>query len=200
MTDVVEIDHVSLGLSRVTMQYKDASKFKAWLSAVLALSNEQESCLLSMRSLSLIDEMEGANLDVIGFVVGADRIVDNVVEGSTVLTDAQFRVLIRARIARNHSHGLPEEILAGLSFILQQETPHDFNIVLVDYGGMSFGISIGRELTTEEHAVLSTLDILPRPQGVWMCLRQTYDDTSYFGFAGQPGATNFDDGLFAEGF
>src|SRR4051812_4864920 len=73
------IDHVELGLSRIPSQFQEATKFRAYLSALLTLTNQIESAFQSLYLLSSIDDMGGTNLDVIGVIVGVSRKVDTVV-------------------------------------------------------------------------------------------------------------------------
>jgi hypothetical protein len=68
---------------------------------------------------------------------------------STVVGDPEFRLLIRAKIVKNHSHSLGEEIIDGLAYIFGAED------IIIDEGDMTMQIAIGR-----------TLDILPRGMGV----------------------------------
>jgi hypothetical protein len=73
------IDHVALGLSRVAKQYEESPKFRAFLTALLTLSNQVEETLNALFLLPSIDDMGGVNLDVIGDIVGVSRTVSNVV-------------------------------------------------------------------------------------------------------------------------
>ena len=193
MSDTPQIDHEAVGRSRVTQQYKDKTKFLAYLAALAAPFNNIEQALQDTKSIRDIDEAEGAQLDIIGEIVGASRIIDVPIDGSTVLSDADFRLLIRARIIRNHSKGTPEEILAGCAFILQQSQDLDFPIVIGDPGGMVMNIAIGRDYTDIELAMILGLDILPRPMAVRLNEVVSFDPENYFGFEGQPGALGFDD-------
>lgn len=79
MSVLTQIDHVTLGLSRVAKQYQESTKFKAFLTALLSLSNNVETALQSLRLLPSVEDMSGVNLDVIGSIVGVSRIVDFVV-------------------------------------------------------------------------------------------------------------------------
>jgi Protein of unknown function (DUF2612) len=104
---------------------------------------------------------------------------------TSVLADPEYRLLIRARIVRNHARGTNEDILAALSYVFG-----GVPCVVEDVGGMAIGIAIGRPVTLMEVALMN-LDILPRPAGVRIAWRGYYDASSYLGFEGQPGAQPF---------
>lgn len=121
---------------------------------------------------------------------------------TSVLSDPEFRLLIGAKIIKNHSQGFNEDIIAGLTYLF----PDAPNIVVEDGGGMAISIAIGRSLTFLEKTLISNLDILPRPSGVRIAQRVTYDVDAYLGFDFQPGAMTFGEegqpggGLLAEEF
>lgn len=121
---------------------------------------------------------------------------------TSVLADLEYRLLIRAKIVKNHARGTCEDILKGLAYL--------FNATLTvvdDIGSMAIGIAIGRQLTFQEKTIVQNLDILPRPAGVRIAWRAMFDASNYFGFDGQLGALSFGEegqpmagGLFAEEF
>lgn len=231
------LDHQSLGRSRVATQYTESQKFLAYVRALLESSAELESVLQKVAEQSDIDIAEGVNLDVIGEIVGVSRIIPDSIavrffgfEGqpggdvfgeedvlgigsrfrdelepetaTSVLADPEYRMLIRAKIVKNHAHGTNEDILQGLAYLFNAP-----RTVVEDLGGMAIGVAIGRQLTFQEKALVTVLDILPRPAGVRINWRATFDSANYFGFDGQPGALSFGEegqptigGLLAEEF
>jgi hypothetical protein len=231
------IDHQATGRSLVATQYTQSPRFLAWLRALLEKCDSIEKLFQKIAIQSDIDEAEGVNLDVIGDIVGVNRIVPDAValqffgfegqpaadtfgeEGrltvgsrfreesetnttSTVLYDPEYRLLIRAKIIKNHSIGTNDDILRCLDFLF--DTEHN---VVEDIGGMFIGIGIGRELTFTEKVIIKTLDILPRPSGVRIDWRSSFNAERYFGFEGQPGALPFGEeempeigGYFSEEF
>lgn len=216
------IDHEALGLSRIATQYQNAARFRAFLSALLAQANELEQVYQSLALITDIDQAEGVNLDVIGDIVGVPRIITEAIikeffgfsgallaqnfgeegnpaiggrfrdevegiTGSTVLADPEYRLLIRAKIVRNHARGTNDDVLNGLSYLFG-----GVPCQVEDLGGMAIGIAIGRPITNIELAILTTIDILPRPAGVRISWRGYYNsEAGYLGFDGQPGAVPF---------
>lgn len=140
---------------------------------------------------------------------------------TTSLGDSEYRLLIRAKIVKNHSHATVEDIIAGLVYMFNVpgtsviphplgvgETPVGPQVIAVDdIGGMKINIGIGRPLTYLEKQLIQQYDLLPRPAGVMIYIRTNYDAEGYFGFLGQPGAKGFGEvgdpsvgGVFAERF
>lgn len=231
------LDHQSLGRSRVATQYTESQRFLAYVRALLESSAELEAVLQKVAEQTDIDLAEGVNLDVIGEIVGVSRILPNSIavrffgfegqpggdvfgeEGAlgigsrfrdelepetatSVLADPEYRLLIRAKIVKNHAKGTNEDILQGLAYLFNAPLT-----VVEDLGGMAIGVAIGRQLKFQEKALVTVLDILPRPAGVRINWRATFGATNYLGFDGQPDALSFGEegqpsvgGLLAEEF
>jgi hypothetical protein len=229
------IDPVALGLSRVAKQFQSSTNFLAYLTVLLEMVASVEDLLQSMYMLPDIDTMTGANLDVIGRIVGVSRSIPNAVQlsffgfdgysyetvfgelgqagigarfyeldeaytATTTLGDLEYRLLLRAKIMRNSSHGTCEDILAALCFLFGVSVAN-----VDDNGGMVLGLAVGRQLTATEQAIITNLDILPRPACVLISSVTTFNPSDYFGFTDQSGALGFGDldvsgigGVFAE--
>lgn len=120
---------------------------------------------------------------------------------TTILNDPEYKLLIRAKIVKNHSKGNGDSILQGLQYLFG---PAPVNVT--NFGGMHMGVSIGRLLSFQERAIITQLDILPCPAGVGITSRVTYAGP-VFGFADTPGGLPFGEetdpsigGIFAEEF
>lgn len=231
------IDHQALGRSRIATQYTESQRFLAYVRALLESSAELEAVLQTVAEQIDIDLAAGVNLDVIGEIVGVSRIIPDSIavkffgfegqpggdvfgeEGAfgigsrfreetepetatSVLADQEYRLLIRAKIVKNHAKGTNEDILQGLAYLFNAPLT-----VIEDNGGMAIGVAIGRQLTFQEKVLITDIDILPRPSGVRISQRVTFDTTNYFGFDGQYNAQSFGEegqpstgGQFAEEF
>lgn len=231
------LDHQALGRSRVALQYTQSPKFLAYLQALLNAPVELEAVLQKVALQTDIDLAEGVNLDVLGEIVGISRIVPNSVvvqffgfhgqpgaltygeEGfpnvggrfreenesefaTSVLADPDYRLLLRAKIVKNHSTGTSEDILQGLSYLFGAAPT-----AVEDGGGMAVQVAVGRQLTFLEKVLITSLDILPRPAGVRINQRVSYQRSSYLGFSDQLSALTFGEegqlavgGQFAEEF
>lgn len=124
---------------------------------------------------------------------------------TSVLNDPEFRLLIRAKIVKNHALGTNEDVIAGLAYLFGGGMA--IQVAVEDIGGMAIQVAVGRPLTYLEKVLITNLDVLPRPAGVRISQRVTYSTTSYFGFDGQNSALSFGEegqpstgGQFAEEF
>lgn len=72
------IDHVTKGFARIALQYRNSPRFKAWLQTWLEQSNELEAAIQEVALVNGIDEAYGYSLDVIGAIVGIDRVLEGV--------------------------------------------------------------------------------------------------------------------------
>lgn len=193
----------------------------AYIDALATPANELETAFQSLAFLPDIDTMTGVNLDVIGEIVGIGRILPDSIavqffgfsgqpgatvfgengvlgigarfreEGepetaTSVLADPEYRLLIRAKIVKNHSKATNEDVLQGLAYLFNAPMA-----VCEDLGGMAIGVAIGRQLTFQEKALILALDILPRPTGVRIAWRSTFDANRHFGFQGHTLASGF---------
>jgi len=217
------INHVALGRSRVATQYTGSAKFLAYLEALLKAIDELEAVLQTVALQTDIDIAEGVNLDVLGDIVGVNRVLpeslpvtlfgfegfagagifgeegqpsigyrfrneDETGLASSVLQDIEYRLLIRAKIVKNHSQGTGQDLIDGLLLLFNLST----GIVVFDAGNMTIMVGIGRQLTPYEQALLQpSLDLLVRPSTVRIVYVAMYNASSYFGFADQPGAGTF---------
>lgn len=84
-----------------------------------------------------------------------------VLSSTTIVNDVEYRLIIKAKIVKNNGHGTPEDVLTGLRYIFG--TP---DVQVTDNYDMSFSIAVGRPVLAFEQALISSLDILPRPAGV----------------------------------
>lgn len=87
---------------------------------------------------------------------------------TTLLQDPEYRLILKARIVKNNSACTPEDIIAGLRYIFNTQDVKYSDICTPGYAGpmMSFSIGIGRQIYAFEQAIITALDILPRPAGM----------------------------------
>lgn len=210
------MDYVSL----ITNEHRHKPKFEALVKAVSDTFGANYDLLQGMPNAFNLDTAIGAQLDIVGLWVGQPRLIPNVLlveffgfnglgtplaygeEGSpalggrfygegesytatSVLADPEYRFLLRAKIVRNHAKGVTLEFAKSFKFIFNAPG------LISDPGIMAIGIAIGRDLSLVEKAIITGLDILPRPAGVRIAWRGHYDATAYFGFDGQLNAVGF---------
>lgn len=204
----------------ITSEHNQRPKFMAMVEAVTGAWGGIAEFINTIPAEFDLDAAEGAQLDVIGLWVGQSRLIPNVLlvqylnfegqpaaltfgeegnpaiggrfysegdslTGSTLLADPEYRTIIRARIVRNSAKGLTSDFIRALSFIF------DAPAVIDDRGDMAVSVYIGRPLSLTELAIITGLDILPRPSGVRIATRGYYNGDGYLGFDGQEGAATF---------
>jgi hypothetical protein len=176
--------------NRIYAQYRDKPKAKAWYEILPSLSDEIETAYEAVRKSYDIDNNSGQALDVIGRVVVIDRgfeslvfFVPDTVFGSTSgdsqfgglnaqfnstgdilsqeVSDEIFKLLIKAKIAKNNNEATLDGIVSAISFITDVSS-----VRVIDHEDMTFSVSFGSELNSAERLVFNLFDILPRPQGV----------------------------------
>lgn len=176
--------------NRIYAQYADKPKAVAWYNITPTMAQPLFDTFDAVRISYDIDTAVGAQLDVIGRIVVIDRGFESFVvfdpdtyfggsgdacqfggidsqfesTGSVLsqeISDAIFRVLIRAKIAKNNNDATLDGIASALSFITESSP-----IRVVDNENMTMSVSFGSELTDIERFVFNTFDIVPRPQGV----------------------------------
>lgn len=173
---------------RIYAQYRNREKAVEWLGITAELSEELDTAYRDIQKMYDIDANVGVQLDIIGDLVQVNRafqaqvifdpdqfggdggeefgdsgfqfkpdkqmITDNA-------SDSLFRLILKAKIAKNNSDATIDSIIGALKFITSQQI-----IFLVDNEDMTFSISFKSELTTDERFILDNFDVIPKPQGV----------------------------------
>lgn len=80
--------------------------------------------------------------------------------GTTVLNDAQYLIVLRARITRNQSNGTFADMEQALAFIF------GVNANVTDNSNLKLIINVESPVSPIDQALITSLDILPRPAGV----------------------------------
>lgn len=111
------IDHVADWVARLRTrlytQFREKPKIWQIVSTTLAPQfQELEDAFQQLTTLRSIELSEGAQLDVLGRIVGQVR--------GAAPTDADYRMMLRARILANRSNGTVPELLAVLRAALDQ--------------------------------------------------------------------------------
>lgn len=174
---------VALALSRVIKQYQNSPLFLAYLEALIAPWQNVEDALRQVELITDIDLSEGAQLDVLGDLVGIKRTVPNgALVGlslvDVIATDEEYRVLIKARSFKNNSKGNPEDIITALKLLFPSAL-----FIFEDIGGMQISVIFFSPVTPFMRALIKNLDLLPRAAGVGLNL-YAVDSPLVFGFEG----------------
>ena len=174
---------------RIYGQYRGDTrpKVQQWYEITRTLGCQLSTVAEAIRYSYDIDNATSYELDVLGRIVGISRsyeteiILDPTAFGKT---DAQFggvnqqfgaasisgnqsvsnqiyRILIRAKIAKNTNDATLDGIVSALNYIVPSP-----NTRVIDNEDMTFSVSFGAPLDDVQRLVLNTFDIIPRPQGV----------------------------------
>lgn len=176
------IDHKDQAQSRVYAQYRDKPKTMAWIAINGDLANELEAAYQDITESYDIDSANTNELDILGRIVRINRsfesdiVIDAFLFGAAQFGAAQFRpgtgvsiqnlnndayrILIRAKISKNTNNATLDGIINALDFIVDTT-----GITIDDPEDMSFSV-IFDTLTALESLIITTFDIIPKPQGV----------------------------------
>lgn len=184
----MNMDHVARAKSRTINEYRSKPRMTKWLTLLPEIANEQlEKALGQVYGSYDVETATGAQLDVIGRIVGAPRpilrgaaydvfgyagndsytnynVAPYIGDGAMVdapLNNDLYRKLVKAKIARNVSDGTIDSIIELVEMIIGIEVT-----ALVDNGDMTFDIGIASALDNTTEYLLNNFDIIPRPQGV----------------------------------
>jgi hypothetical protein len=166
---------LSYYLNLLTSEYQNATRLKTWLKSLLLPMIQLGNLFgcLSVRYFDL-DQAAGAQLDILGQIVGAGRTVNFQPSGgvSPTLDDTTYRVLLKAKIAQNQWDGKIASLYPLWTIILS--------------GAFT---SIFQDLIEQGL-------IVPRPEGVEYAY--SFPVLPAFGFDSSPGyIAGFDEGHWA---
>lgn len=139
-------------MSRVYAQYRDKPKAVAWYNIVPTLASQIETAFNDVRYSYDIDTNEGQALDVIGNIVDISRVDAN---------DEVYRLLLRAKIAKNNSDATLDSIVTAVQFVTGIQ-----DVSVNDREDMTFTVEFADPLTEQQRNIFNQYDLLPRPQGV----------------------------------
>lgn len=206
--------------TRIYAQYGDKPKAVKWLDIVPDMGEQISAVYEDVRNSYDIDANEGEQLNVIGRIVGIDRSFESQVfydvdtyfgadndasqfggidsqfetTGKSIsndVSDSIYRVLLKAKIAKNNSDATLDGIVHALSYITSSSP-----IQVIDNEDMTFSVSFGSELTDIERFVFDTFDIMPRPQGVRFLGYVVEESITQFGGSFSWGDTRANFGLY----
>lgn len=204
-------------------QFHDKPVIYAELQALGEEMDLLDKAFADLRDLRWIDTGEGVQLDGIGTIVGQDRQIANAVAvpffgfygqigtmgfeqarfrdygeawlSSYNLSDAEYRLVLWAKVAKNITNGTAEDTIRSLMFIFDAPT-----VWLEERGNAKIAVGIGRQLGMDDILLAEAFDLFIRAGGVGILERTYFDYENYFGFLGQKNAKGFEEGSFADGF
>lgn len=153
---------VTTYLNLISAAHRNKPRYRAWLSSCLQILCDIGNCAASMQKAFSVDDAAGVQLDIVGAYVGASRTLPfQPTEGSRILSDTNYRKLIRAKIAQNLWDGTNE----SLPYLLDTSFP-ELGIIIKDNQDMSINAVVRGTFTTRQLEMLTADMLLPRPAGV----------------------------------
>jgi hypothetical protein len=161
-------------LGLVTSEYQNSPNFLAWLQGFIEHISDATTVLESMDACFDIDTAIGAQLDILGVIIGQERQVNfqPTNGGSPILNDDNYRILLKAKILKNQWNGLNQSIAELWKILLPKTT-----ILVQDNLDMTENVYIGGNLNQTIRDLIRNGYIVPKPQGVRI---------NYFYFGGAP--------------
>lgn len=212
-------DQGEIAWSHVLRQHSDRKAtegfFKGFYAPLTGAANALDDLSLAL----VLDTAAGGRLDLIASIVGASRdVAEGVtiplfgfdgypaslgfgegrlrfdgepVAATYVMPDAEFRVVIRAKIALNNSRGTAPEIEAAARVAYSAPT-----VSVRDAGPAHCEVWVGRIVPDTDPLFRAVPRLLGRPAGVGLSV-VFFDKLTPFGFEGYPDAFGFGFGVLS---
>lgn len=164
-------------LALLTSEHQGKPQLRAWLTAVLRDADDPAIVAGQMDGALDLDTAIGAQLDILGAIVGVARTVTFQPTGSVspVLDDDTYRIAIQAKIAQNQWDGT----ITGIQTIWQNLFPLVYLILKDNLDMTMSAIVIGLGSTIEQDLVTHGY-IIPSPEGV--AVNVTYAANKVFAY------------------
>lgn len=209
--------------SHLLAQYQDKPIMYALIESICEEIDEIDIVITDLKEKRWIDTAIGVQLDGLGDIVDRDRNVDKAIQltffgfegqpnalgfgqarfrsaeesylSSSILSDEEYRLVLKAKVFKNCSLTYAEDTINSLQFLFDTD-----KIILSEIGNAKFIVAVGRLLTTNEIIMIKALDLYVRAGGVGCEFMTHFDYGKTFGFANQKGAVGFGQGQFASIF
>lgn len=142
-----EVDHVAEALNRLCEQFKNKDNIAALVTSLVEPTQDIEEALQDCLAQRSVDTATGVQLTAIGNVVGQPR---------AGLVDADYRPLIRARIAANRSRGVANDLLRVARLVLDDVAAS----LILDQQGTAAVVLRVEEVIGDDDLMASLLEFL----------------------------------------
>jgi len=150
-------------LDKITSAHISRPRYMAWLKALLELVCDAGTCTEAMDEAFYIETASGAQLDVIGNIVGISRKLPFTSQyvGDGIMADPEYRNAIKAKILFNQWDGTN----GGLPLLWQAIYP-SLQMTFHDNQNMSMNIEVRGSVSNELSEMIQAGMIVPVPAGV----------------------------------
>jgi len=220
-SDIEQINHEELAISRLATEYRESTNLINYIKTLLAESDNLEQVYQDIYCLRWIDTAFGAQLDVIGEIVGQPRelvnasllyyfgffdfptaqsfgTVDDPSVGGEFRTEEESVVGNRLLEDEEYRFYIKGRIAKNSIIPTVNNMEEFFNYIfgtsttyVFDYQDMSYSVAIGRVLTPNEQVFLLLGNVVPKVAAVRIRDYITFDENQAFGFLGVPVAKGF---------
>lgn len=158
----------------LTSEYKTRPKLTSWLLWLLSDGLTYNGVVDELINSFVLDTAIGAQLDVIGRIVGVNRLLNFYPAGgeSPLMDDDTYRLVIKARIMQNLWKGTLPELYDAWSVLFP-----DVTLQIQDNQDMTFNVVIVGEFTSLMRELITNGYIVPKPEGVRINLMTITDMT-----------------------
>lgn len=178
--------HRAEALRRLIQQFKGKATVEGLITSMVGPIQAIEDALVTLNTLRSIADGEGETLDLIGTIVGLDRMAGE--------SDDLYRERLIAQIKINTSQGEPERLIEAYGVFTAA------TLILLSEHRASVGLSSDTALGTqaEVNARMRQLERIA-PAGVRVDFLSSFPVTDAFAFAGDLPGGGFSDDLGVEG-
>ncbi|MCB2297806.1 DUF2612 domain-containing protein [Clostridium tagluense] len=150
-------------IDTITSEHRDKPNFIAWLSSSLNIVDGVYNLLSDMDSNFDIDNAIGVQLDMLGTVIGRNRTLNfQPLNGfNPMLNDADYKLVIRAKIAMNNWQGTVPEM-----YEIWDNIFYDIQLQIADNQDMSLTAYVTGYVNQARQSLIQSGYIVPKPEGV----------------------------------
>lgn len=151
-------------LDLITSQYSNSPKYQAWITCLLTPYIDTQKLALTLYTYFDIDTAIGKQLDILGEIIGAKRLLPfQPSEGNPLLDDENYRFLLKAQILRNIWDGTNQNI-----YDIWNMLHSDITLSIKDNQDMTVTALFIGNLNKLQQEMIEYGMIVPKAQGVRM--------------------------------
>lgn len=171
-------DGITPYLQLFTSQYQNSPKLMSMAESLIAMADSAVNVSTSIAIDFELNNAVGDQIDILGDILGVSRILPfqpTDPNDSATLTDALYKILLRATIALNHWDGKIASI-----YPLWRELFPDGEVIIKDELDMSFTVTLAGSFSSLIVDMITHDLIIPRPEGVM--INFVFGELPFFGF------------------